>query len=348
MAWFLILPCQLFGSTIEIPLIDSLYITDSDKSVTGDGITFDIDKRAVIQIKLPQLAEISFDYRAEGYFRLQYTTITHGRYLIVPHLLMVRKLQKGSGRLNLNLRHTVNWSAESYPLLIIEGTGRFFIKNLKGTTVSSIDAYEKEKNRAFFWRPEVERVTTINFLTPVYWDFSKQIYWPAVLGGLLVATLSAVAIYAKYRRFKVAAYISTISILFIFVYSVHFAVRFLPLVNNGVLLENSEKVKNFYFRPEFGQLASAARELVKPTDRVAFMGEKGDWLSPEAFCFNIAPVKCSFLQTDNVTYKGLDGSPGPSPENAGLIAFYNSDLQLPAGFEKKFKLNKNVFIAVRE
>lgn len=336
------------AAAVDIPPLLTLFETKANKTIIKGGVAFDIDKRAVILLKLPHIAQVMFDYDADGYFRLNYTTVKEGGYRVAHYLLMARSLMKGKGHLDLNLRYTTNWSPESYPLLIVEGTGRFVIKNIKVTVMADPSEYRKEKNRAFFWRPEVVRVTTVNFLTPVYWDFSRNIHWPAALGGLFLITVSGILVLKYFHKLPVEKYLPAVSIIFILIYSIHFVIKFTPIINAAPFLSSNEKLRKYSFRPEFGQLLAAAREMVKPDDRVVFAGEENDWLSPEAACFNLAPAKCVFYSPDSNEYTGVYDVWKLDASEINVVVSYNSDNELPPGFVKKYELNKNAYIAVRE
>lgn len=339
---------QSFAAVIDVSPLPSLFKTGAPKNLVEGGVAFDIDKRAVILLKLPHVAKLDFSYKAEGYFRLYYATAVEGNFRLSNEFLMSRPLLKNKGRLKLDLRHTLNWSADSFPLLIVEGTGRFSISNLKAFTVSNPGAYRKEKNRAFFWRPEVVRETTINFLTPVYWDFENKMHWPVVLGALFFLAALGIAVVRYFWGQKYDYLLRTVSILFILIYSVHFLIRFLPIVNFDPFISNNEKVKKNYSSPEFGQLAAAAREIIKPDDRVVFLGEEKDWFSPKALCFNIAPTKCVLYEQDSRQYASVRDVIKLEPSDVNIAVHYNSAHDLLPGFEKLYELNKNVFIAVRK
>lgn len=333
---------------MDIPSLPSLFETAAKKTLKDGGISFDIDKKAYIFVKLPNVARIKFDYHANGYFYVYYATVKEKKYRLAHHLLMGRSLTKGSGSLDLNLRHTINWSPESYPMLIVQGTGQLLLKNIKATTVSDLSAYRAEKKRAFFWRPEVIRVTTINFLTPVFWDFENQLHWPVVLGLLFILAALASAGLAYFRGLGAGKYLRILSIIFIMVFSVHFIIRFIPAVNAAPFLSTSDKIKKYSLWPELGQLTAAVGEMIKPADKVVFMGEEGDWFSPETICFNIAPVKCIFPASGAVGYKGLYDPARFNVSSANVLVSYNSKQKLDAAFIKKYELNKNAYIAIRK
>ena len=336
------------AATVDIPPLLTLFETKTNKTMQNGGVVFDIDKRAVIFLKLPRIAQIAFDYDADGYFNLHYSTVNEGVYRVANYLLMKRSLIKGKGHLNLNLRHTINWSPKSYPLLIVDGTGQFSIKNIKVTAVADPSEYIKEKNHAFFWRPEVVRPTTINFLTPAYWDFEKNIPWPAVLGGLFLITVLAILVLKYSHKLPVEKYLPAVSIVFILVYSTQFVIKFIPLINAAPFLSSNDKIKKYSLKQEFGHLLVAAREMVKPDDRVVFIGEERDWFSPEATCFNLAPTKCVFYSSESNEYAGIADATKLNASEINVVVSYNSSHELPSGFVIKYELNKNAYIAVRE
>ena len=345
---FLFIPSIASSGQVDIPPLPAMFESDAIKSQKDDAILFEIDKRAAIILKIRQISGLTLDYEADGYFRITYTTIPEGEYLIVPHMLMVKTIFKGEGKLEIDLRHTINWSPDSFPLLLIEGTGKISFKNIRAKTVADQSRYLTEKNSAFFWRPEEARVTTINFLTPVYWNFSKGTYWPEILGYTFLITVFIFTIAAYFRKTDLSGIVPAISILAIMIYGSHFAIRFIPMVNNGIFLSNSEKIKRFYFRPEFGQLAAAAREIIGPDKNVVFMGEDKDWMAPEALCFNIAPTKCAFYKQGADVYYNVYKLIPMNPKEADVVVSYNSKYEIPPGFTKKFVLNKNTFIAVKK
>lgn len=336
------------AATVDIPPLLSLFETKTDKTIKNGGVVFDIDKHAVILLKLPRIAQVAFDYEADGYFDLYYSTGSEGLYRVAGHLLMSRSLTKGKGHLDLNLRYTINWSPESYPLLIVDGTGQLLIKNIKATAMADPSQYRKEKKRAFFWRPEVVRVMSVNFLTPAYWDFEKNIHWPAVLGGLFLIAVFGILVLKYFFKISIDKYLPVLSIIFIFVYSTHFVIKFRPLVNATPFLSTNEKIRKYSLNREFGQLIATAREMVKRDDRVVFMGDERDWLSRESTCFNLAPIKCVYYNSESDEYAGIADATKMNASEINFMVSYNSSHELPPGFVKKYELNKNAFIAVRE
>lgn len=342
---------MLYGNaiagSISVPLIDSLFETDTVKSVVDGGISFNVDKRADIRIKLSGVSEVSIDYNAEGYFYLNHISAVGSNYKINPLFLMGRPLTYGKGNLKLDFRRTLRWSPDSFPVLFIMGTGRFTVTNVEVATVSDPSEYSNNKNRAFFWRPEIQRPTTVNSLTPVYWNVTKKTSWTKTLGVFFLIAIFAVTILASFLRLnRIYRYIPKLSLFFILIFSVHFAIRFVPMVNSGFFLSSDEKIKKYLPIPELGLLVAAAREKADKDDKVIVMKEKGDWFTPMAICFNIAPVYCSQYSPEGESYR-----PNPvvirriDPSHISMIVSYNSDYEMPKDYEKVFELNRNVFIA---
>lgn len=350
------------AGTIDVPLIPSLFVSSAHKTFTDGAVSFDIDRHATILIKLPGLAEVGFDYEVDGFFRLEYVTVEQSKYKVYPSFVIGRTLKKGHGRLELNLRHTFLWSPETFPLLILQGTGRFTMKTLKAVTVSNPTAYRSEKNSAFFWRPEVFRSSLMNFITPIYWDFSRRISWPMVLGVVSLFSLLLMLALEYYFSVKLARFLPELSLIFILIFSVHFITKFIPMVHWKFFLTSNDKIRNYYPIPEFGHLAAASREIVKKTDKVVVFTEYGDWFSPKALCFNIAPVSCTYFVPGVNTYVSMPvryrheyKEPGRKPnvnysdiEKFDVMVLYNSPyVELPPDFQKIYELNKNVLVAVK-
>lgn len=358
----LILPQPAFAGAIEVPLIPSLFVSNAGKTFNDGAVTFDIDRHATILIKLSGLAEVDFDYEVDGYFRLDYITTELSKYKIDPTYAIGRSLDRRGGRLRLNLRQTISWSPETFPLLILQGTGRFTIKSIKAVTVSDPKSYRSEKNAAFFWRPEVFRSSLMNFITPMYWDFSKRISWPLVLGTAALLSLLVISLWAFISGVNQARLMRELSLVFILIFGAHFIIKFIPMVHWQFFLSSNDKIRNYYPIPEFGHLAAATREIVKPTDKVIIFTEYGDWFSPKAFCLNIAPVDCTYFVpgwntyvSEPIRYRHRYNKPAGRTvvnysdlKNFNLIVLYNSPyVELPADFKKIYELNKNVLIAAK-
>lgn len=342
---FIMFESAAAAGEIDVPLIPSLFEADCPVTVENDWVSFEIDKRAKVLIKLPGVAEVFIDYEAEGYFRLEYITATPSEYKIDPKFLIGYPLSKGKGSLKINFRHTLNWSDKTYPLLMLEGTGKFTIKKLKAVTVSDLSDYRPEKNSAFFWRPENMRSNLMNFITPVYWDFSRKVLWTSLLGTIFLVTVLAFSLFCFYRKQSVMRYLPAIALSFTLVSGLHFAVRFVPMVNGRFYLPEKEKIKKYYPLPELGQLVATAIDNTRNEDIVVVMTGKGDWFAKKAVCFNLPTLSCVFQKRRDGQYWGLHRSINAWPKEINMIVYYNSDESLPSGYDKIYQLNKNVFMA---
>lgn len=346
---FVMFRSPVAAGTIDVSLVPSLFSADCPVTAVGDGVSFDIDRRATILIKLAGVAQAHIGYRAEGYFRLDYATARRSRYEIDPDFLVGGTLQKGRARVKLDLRRTYDWSPETFALLLIEGTGRFTIESLRVVTLPDPSRYEPVKNSTFFWRPENMRPNLMNFITPVYWDFSKKILWTKLLGTIFLVTVLALAIFCFYRKQNVMRYLPAIALLFMLASGLHFAVRFMPMINGRFYLTEKEKIKKYYPLPELGQLVVAARENTQPGDKVAVMTQTRDWFAKKTLCFNLFPVKCAYYKPGDKYYYGLSEFPKYfEASNTDVIVSYNSHNAIPSRFEKVYQLNDNVFIARRK
>ncbi len=329
---------------IDLGPIASIWKSDTRKKISGEVITFEVDKRANVMIDLPKISKVSFDYETDGHFMLLYTAVEK-RKDPDPLFMQYERIRKGKGRVDLDFRRTIDWSPESRPFLVLEGTGNFSIKNATINVVSSLEEFRKEKNSALFWVPERVMNTSVNYTTPVYWDYSRKIPFADFL-GLIFLFLLVMSFFASlfYRQFDIKKFAIALSLVLTFVYSLHFAVRFLPMINAGPLASANERIKENYFNPEFGIITAKAREMVKGSDIVAVSAGKANWILKNAVCFNLEPVECVFYQQGSEELHGLRGDTIGFSEVNILVA-YNPDNAMPAGYEKIYELNKNVYIA---
>lgn len=340
-----VLPERANSAEIKIPALKGLFITEADLSIDGNKVILEVDKSAYLIVKVPHLSRLKIKYSTDSSFLLHYTTVIEPVYVIKPHLLFSKKINKQEGELILNLKDTINWDYNSYPYLIVEGTGKLVLEKISATVISDQSSVEKEKNRAFFWRSEQVRYTSMNFLTPAYWNYTTESFWPDVLAiGFFIITMPVIGVLIlKGKDFKKT--FVTFSIITVIIFNAHFLVRFLPIINVGFYLPSSEKIKKYYFREDFGNLIAKARETVTASDKVAFMGFGPDWFSKEALCFNIAPIPCVYYKPGSEKLAGLMDAYWLDSSDINVIVSYNSDFPLPYGFQKVKTQNKNSFIA---
>lgn len=348
--WAAIIHLSVFAGNsnsdeIKIPPVKGLYITEGDLSIKDNKIVLKVDKNAYLIIKVPHLWQLKIKYSTNSAFLFHYTTVTEPIYTIKPHMLFSQKIRKGDGEILINLKDTINWEYDSYPYIIIEGTGTLVFDEVHAFVVSNKSSIEKEKNRAFFWRPEQVRSMSMNFLTPVYWKYTSSTFWPDVLAVLFLIVAVPVALVSFIKGKGIRKTFITLSIVTVIIFNMHFLVRFIPIVNVGFYLPNQEKIRKYYYREDFGNLIAKTRETVVASDKVAFMGSETDWFSKEALCFNIAPTPCVYYQPGNKKLAGLMDAYWVKSSDINVIVSYNSQYELPAEFEKTIIQNKNSFIA---
>ena len=337
-------PYSVNASTINIPILENTFYTNTPSIRDNGQVTFEIDKRATIYLNLKNISEIDFEFISDGLFRISHLTAHDNKIEINTHLLMGKSIKKGKGRISFDYRRNFNWSVASTPVIYLQGTGKFIITKLIVETITDKRKAIKENNSALFWRPEVVRLSTINFLTPIYWNYNKKIEWTYFLGILYIASLFVLFIINWKIKKDMKRYVPFVSILFIFIFSSQFMIRFAPAVNWKFYQSPDEKIRSYYLRPEFGHLAASAKEIVKKGETIAIAVEKGDWFSPEAFCFNMLPAKCVFYDKDQEKFTGLGRRVVAQRNDIDIIAYYNFEGDVPDNFVKIYSLNKNVFI----
>ena len=336
------------ATEINIPPIKGLYATSANMTVQDSKIVLDIDKNAYLILKVPHLADLNIKYTTDSTFLLHYSTVIEPVYKLEPHMLFSKKIRKENKGVHINLRDTINWDYNSFPYFVIEGTGRLVLEQVSAAVVPGQAVIEKEKNRAFFWRPEQVRSMSMNFLTPVYWRYTSGYLWPDVLAimFLVIAIPVTLISFLKRKDFKKA--FTLLSIISVLIFNDHFLIRFMPIVNTGFYLPNQEKIKKYYFREEFGNIVAEARDAITASDKVVFMGPERDWFSKETLCFNIAPIPCVYYKPDSEKLAGLMDAYWINSSDVNVVVSYNSQYPLPSGFKKIFSQNKNTFIAKKE
>ena len=343
-----------FCATIPISQNEKTWLAQVPVSVEDNGVSLDIDKRGSLILTTANVATVTFDYETDGNFLVTTAAVFSPGDAVDSEFNERKKVWSGKGQLTFDFRRTKGWAPGCRPLLVLEGTGKFRIENLVITTPVNLNDYSKEKASAFFWGPVNIWHTTINFITPVYWDIGKKINFSEFLGifylVLVALTILAGLFIKNVRKERVVIWLSLAGV---FIFALHFTIRFAPSINFSVIDSNEEKIKRNYYRPEFGIFAAKARETFKPDDVVAVMVENGDWLAREELCFNITPIKCVYWDSENNTMLGIPWGDLPNyvtaeREEINAIAYFNSALPLPDGFKKVFEQNKNVFLARKE
>ena len=322
--------------------------TNATKNLEGSITVLNIDKRAQVIVKYSRIKKVKLDYDSEGLFKLDYTIITPEAHQI-PSLFLGQSLFIGSASLELDLRSCFFWDAQSIPILLFEGTGKFGIKSISLEPIEEGEDVLAENNWAIFLMPERIRPTTVNFLSPRYWNFESHMLWPNVLGKtiLLVSAMLWVGSLI-FRWINSHGLVPLFSITGIVIYSFYFLLTLIPMLHTQIFITNENKIRQNYMNPEFGELAARARKLIDREAKVAIYGEDADWFSPQTLCFNMAPTKCVFAKANTEMYSGISGVTELKPSEIDTIVFLNSALPLPEGFQKISEINPNAFIAKKK
>ena len=329
----------------ELRLNPSMFETTSRLQIDDNQAVLDITRNAALLIKIPLVAELHFNYEAEGYFRLDYIS-SEGRIFKIEPKFMLGKPLRQSGRLKLDLRQTLLWSPKTYPALLLTGTGKFTIRNMKIVYVNDSSEYLEGKNSKLFWRPEVLRSSLMNFMTPVYWDYSRKLLWTPLLGIFYIVSIIAFAVYGFVKNRNIRKHAVNISLLFVALYGFQFLVRFAPMVNARFYMSTEQKIKRYYPIPEVAQLIYALKQHAREDDKVKVVVDDSDWFSSRSICYNLEPVDCMSNHPSNRweinQYRRL------KPEELTLFVSYYSGDQPPSGFHEVYRMNKDVFIYRKE
>lgn len=334
--------------TSEIPLKKELFFSNTPKFITESGVIFDIDKRADIVFYLSEISSMTVEYESRGDFLLTYSSVLEikPQELLDPFTIKV-KVMRGEGELTLDLRGTRSWSQESSPIITLEGTGIFKIKRIIVEKVGDAKEYVSGKNRAFFWIPEIPRLTTVLFLTPTYLDISGNQSLAGGVGSffiMAVVFMLVIRLFSKNKQ-KIEKYFIYMSLFVSFVFAAHFMVRFVPNMNMEFYLENEEKIKKYNLNPELGELASATRKYIGAGDKVAVSTAHNDKFGREMLCFNVAPADCVFYEPLKSTLWGMRAQRRLRTKELDALVSYNASFPPPEGFEKVYVKNRNVYIA---
>lgn len=322
--------------------------TNATKNLEGSITVLSINKGAQVILKYSRIKKVRLDCDSEGLFKLDYTIITPEAHQIPP-LFPGQLLFIGSASLELDLRSCFFWDAQSIPILLFEGTGKFGIKSISLEPIEEGEDVLAENNWAIFLMPERIRNTTVNFLSPRYWNFESHMLWPNVLGKTILLVSAMLWVGSLFFRWiNSHGLVPLFGITGIVIYSLYFLLILIPMLHTQVFITNENKIRQNYMNPEFGELAARARELIDREAKVAIYGEEADWFSPQTLCFNIAPTKCVFAKPNTERYSGISGITELKSSEIDTIVFFNSALPLPEEFQKISEINPNAFIAQKK
>lgn len=320
--------------------------------VKGAGLELAVDRTASCVLPIRGARRLTLSYEAGSSFRLDWTpmpTRADKNWRPDSQFMQGLAIAPGPGRCELDLRPSPDWQGDSQVVLIFEGTGRFAIQAATADYLEPEARGAAEKRWAFFWLPERARHTTVNLVTPVYWDIRTGRSWTVVWGWATTVLLVLAALVAWFWRPLRAPYrLPLLALACVMVYQVHMLIRFWPMLHKELLATADECIRDNYFSPEFGQLAATARKTIPMDATVQIAGKPGDWFAPQTLAFNLAPRSCGIKNKKRETYRGIGGLTGIRPEDADyFISFYGAGTP-PPEFIKIYEQSPQVFIARRQ
>lgn len=305
----------------------------------NDWAVYDIDKRANLIFPIKNLSNISFDYETNGYLKIAYSGI-HPQIKIQPYLLLYKKIE-GNGNIEFNILESPMWNPEGGAILMIEGTGILKIKNMF-ITYNEPNAINKYKWDVFLM-PENIRHTTINFLTPIYWDITKNQYWNYIAGITFLFIGFVLLLLTKLKKID-KSYINFFIIISIIIYDIVFiyGLRNIYIDNlKGIWLTNEDKFRYYSMDRELGEILSYAKNIIKKDDDILVLKDDSDWFHPQNICFHLLPANCVY---DVDKPSGIVNFYYAKKEDIDYIITFNTDKKVFDNFKPIFMVNKNVGI----
>jgi hypothetical protein len=254
----------------------------------------------------------------------------------------------GRGSCMFDLRRTIDWEPPAQVMLILRGTGRFIIRGIVADFLESKADPVAEKRWALFWVPERVRHTTINTVTPVFWNATTLFPWTRFWGIVTtVALMVAAAAAALSKRLRQASPVAVVACASLLVYQSHWLVRSWDMFHKRLWMSTEEKIRRNYFEPEFGEIAVKARELIPERATVLIAGHPRDWYAPQCLAFNLASRRCGYSPDGTGRFLGIGGYSAVTVTEADYYICYYSDKPEPLGFKRIFELHPQVYIAQR-
>lgn len=301
-------------------------------SPSPNALTVAVNGETPFILDMNGIATLTFDYQADGWFSLTWDSIIDQPHNFIDAFVQTVQLQKGNGAVTLDFRRNRQWGENTVPYLKVRGTGTLVMRDISAQTVERPEEYLRLKRAAFFMMPENITPHSVNFLTPVYADERRNIYFADVLGILLItAGIAVTAISWKFPNIPARRIVINLSLLFMAVYSVHFLVRFAPEIHATPFLPGEEKISRNMYDRELGELIKNARQKIPP--HAAVFLDSGESVYPNRIiCFYLMPRSCEY-----------DPASGPD----AVVGYYPRS-SLPPGFNKVSTMNENVYIALRQ
>lgn len=281
-------------------------------TATPTTLTVAVNSETPIILDMNEIATLTFSYEADGWFSLTWDSIVDQPHNFIDAFAQTAQIQKGNGKLTIDFRRNRQWADNTVPYLKVRGTGTLVIRDISAQMVDKPGDYIWQKRAAFFMMPESIKPYSVNFLTPVYADEKRSLYFADALGILLViASFSVVALSWKFKAIPARRIVVKLSMLAMAIYSIHFLVRFAPEVNATPFLPQEEKIASNMYDRELGELIKDARQRIPPHSSVFVDSGESDY-PKRIICFYLMPRPCTYGLTS-----GSDAVVGYYPHSAG-------------------------------
>lgn len=323
------------AETVRIGADDPFWIAERGiLSPSPNALAVAVNGETPFSLDMNGVAALTFDYQADGWFSLTWDSIADRPRNVIDAFVQTVQLQKGGGAVTLDFTRNRQWGENTIPYLKVRGTGTLVMRNISAQTVEKPEEYLRRKRASFFMMPENIKPYSANFLTPIYADEHRNLYFADVLGILLIAAAIAVtAISWKWKAVPARRIVINLSLLCMALYGVHFVVRFAPEIHATPFMPREEKISRNMYDREMGELIENARQKIPP--HAAVFLDSGENVYPKRIiCFYLMPRSCEY-DTDL------------NPEAEAVVGYYPRSL-LPRGFKKVFAMNENVYIALRQ